>query len=188
MNAIILPTSEMSFALTAAIHTTAMLTPNITIVIAGLRTAITLYANSDVLVRSLLASSKRFSSCAWVLNARMTISPASSSCATWLTRSILVCICLNLGSTVAIITIIATKSTATATATTMTSPDIPRLNRTALMMPPMPMTGANITRRKNMMEKIWICVMSLVPRVINEDCENLSNSALEKLPTLANTS
>ena len=54
---------------------------------------------------------------------------------------------------------------------------------TTAMMPPSAMTGAKKTILNSMTSSIWICVMSLVVRVISEAVENLSNSALEKLST-----
>ena len=57
---------------------------------------------SEVAVRSLLATSKRSSSCRVRTNARMTRMPLSASRVTWLTRSTLTCIAWNRGSALAI--------------------------------------------------------------------------------------
>ena len=50
------------------------------------------------------------------------------------------------------------------------------------------MTGAYMTMRTSIIEKFWICVTSLVLRMISDDTVNLSTSAAANPDTCANKS
>ncbi len=55
-----------------------------------------------------------------------------------------------------------------------------------MMMPPMARMGEYSTMRRSMTSTVWICVMSLVPRVMSDAAENDWISASENDTTRAN--
>ena len=114
----------------------------------------------------------------------MTGRPVRISRLTRFTRSTRDCIFLNFGMATSIRIIIRQKMHTTAS--TMIQP-MPVLVPTTLMMPPMPMMGANSTIRSSMTTTICTCWMSLVLRVIRDAVENWSISVWEKCSTLSNT-
>ena len=162
--------------------------PFIKMVMSGMSSAMMRLTKRFVLVKAAFACSKRSSSCACVLKARTTIMPESPSRATRLTSSTCFCILVNLGSTTSIKMTMAQTTTASATPTTIPSAEMPDAVFTALITPPMPMMGAYMTMRKKTMEKICICVMSLVERVMSEETEKELYSLEEKLSTLSKIS
>ena len=117
----------------------ASVTPFMTSIMSGIMKAMTRLTNSIVLVRSVLALSKRFSSNSCRLNARITIMPDRFSRITRFSRSIRVCIRRNRGITIENTVRIRPMITTTASAM------IHHMDRsllTARMMPPTAMIGA----------------------------------------------
>ena len=158
--------------------------PFIIRVIKGIMAAITRLVNSWVRIRSVLAASKRASSCCSRLNARMGIMPVKISRDTRFSRSTSFCMILNLGMANCINTVISASNKATAS--TMIQVRLEPACAT-WMMPPMPRMGAYATMRSKITQVIWICCTSLVVRVMRDAVENLSVSEAEKLTTRRNT-
>ena len=108
-------------------------------IITGIMTTMTRLMNRLVLVRSWLALSKRFSSNACMLKARMTIMPDRFSRVTRLSRSIRLWMILNLGRAIEKTMMIRPSSTTTATAMIH---HMDELLPSARITPPTPMMGA----------------------------------------------
>ena len=142
IKAIMLPTSATLAAERAAIHTTTRDTPFITMFITGIISEMVRLTNRWFWVRSRLAASKRFSSWASVLKARMTIRPERRSRATRFSRSSSFCARLNRGMTTIISTTISEIITTRDTAMVATMPGMLVALAWARRMPPMPMMGA----------------------------------------------
>ena len=140
MKAIISPTCMVPRSTPwAPAHTISTEMPFIISIITGIIMDMVRLVNSWVLIRSRLALSKRFSSYSSRLKARITLRPVRISRETRFTRSIRVCIFLNLGMATAISTTISASSTPTATAMIQPMPVRVVATRT---MPPMPIIGA----------------------------------------------
>ena len=143
----------------------------------------TRFVNSIVFVRSLFASSKRFSSSVSLPNARITESPVKISLDTRLILSTSFCISLKRGIVTAINTI--TYPRITRIARIMIHP-IPAPVWMIFKTPPIPRIGAYATIRIITAETIWICWISLVLLVIRDAVEKRSISAFEKRTTRPN--
>ena len=124
--------------------------PFIISIIAGIIKDMALLVNSCVFIKSLLAASKRSSSCFSLLKARITGIPVRISLATRFSRSTSFCIILNF----AISTITRQKMVPTATAIIQV---IEVFVCSTLIMPPIPMMGAYATILRSITVTIWIC-------------------------------
>ena len=116
-----------------------MVNPFMISIITGIISTMTRLTNRLVLVRSLLALSKRFSSNGCLLKARITIMPDRSSRVTRLRRSIRLCTILNFGRVIEKMVRIIPSRTMTARAMIH---HMEVLLPTALITPPTPMMGA----------------------------------------------
>ncbi len=132
---------------------------------------------SVVVVRSMLATSKRFSSYTVRSKARMTRTPLRNSRVTWLMRSIFFCIDMKSGMARVITRPMTTPMTGIATRMTAESGTS---RRSAMMRPPMAVIGAATTTLSIISTTIWTCCTSLVVRVMSDGGPNLLTSACEK--------
>jgi len=154
-------------------------------IIIGIIIAMTRLTNNWLSVRSVLATSKRFFSKFSVPKARMTIIPLRLSRVTKFSLSTSFCMILNFGITNVKTTIISPIIAMTPTAIIQLSE---MLFRSAMTIPPMPKMGAKQRNLSPIMIIFCTCVISFVVRVMREAVEKISNSAAEKLSTLAKTS
>ena len=113
----------------------------------------------------------------------MTRTPLSVSRVTWLMRSIFTCMARNSGT--ALRTTRPMKTPMTGTAARIT-PERGTLRRSARMMPPMAVMGAEITTLSIISTVICTCCTSLVVRVISDGVPKRLTSTWEKLSTLRN--
>ena len=139
---------------------------------------------SCVAVRSSLASPKRCSSRRTRSKARMTRTPLSTSRVTWLTRSIFFCIDMNRGIARLVTRPMKTPITGIDTRITALSGT---LSRSAMMRPPMAISGAMTTTLSTMSTTICTCCTSLVVRVMSEGVPKRLTSACEKPCTRRNS-
>ncbi len=114
----------------------------------------------------------------------MTRTPLRNSRVTWLMRSIFFCIDMKSGTA-----LVSTRPMTTpmmGIATRMTA-ESGTLRRSAMMMPPMAVSGAAITTFSIISTTIWTCCTSFVLRVMSDGGPNLLTSACEKLCTRRNS-
>ena len=146
-------------------------------IIVGIMNAMARFVNSCVRYSAVLALSKRSSSYCCRSNARTTDKPVSISRDTKFTRSISFCIILNFGMATAM-------SMPIMMAITTTASTMIQLIETfvceTMTIPPMARIGEYSTMRRSITITIWICWISLVPRVMREAAENDWTSASEK--------
>jgi len=154
-------------------HTITILVKFITSIIMGSIDAFTILTLMAVEVSSLFASPNRFFSWPMRLKARITRIPVRFSRSTRLSLSSFTCIALKSGMPLrAIIRSMPARSGST---TTKTSERVASLD-TAIIIPPIHISGALIIIRKITIRTCCSCVISLVVRVIREAVPIVSNS------------
>ncbi len=149
----------------------------------GIREAIIRFTRIAVAAKSLLALPKR--RCSWPLRlkARITRMPLSVSRIKRLIRSSLTCMALNNGSPFLATRRMAPPNTGMDSSSSESAGSL----ETAMITPPMHISGAMAIMRMSIINTIWIWVISLVVLVIKEAVLNWSNSGSEKLCTFAKT-
>jgi hypothetical protein len=111
----------------------------------------------------------------------MTRTPDSFSRITWFTRSILTCMTLKSG--IALATIAPMKAAISGMMTTRI-PESGTSSRSAMMMPPTAMIGAEMIMFREKSTTIWICWTSFVLRVMSDGAPKMLTSCCENVCTL----
>ena len=158
-------------------QSTATLDTLMTSMTSGNISAISLPTASETSVRSVLAPPKRSCSCSSRTNARMTRMPVICSRITRLTSSMLSCMARNSGR---IREMMMPTPMTRAGITASSRPDSGTSSRSARMMPPTIMIGAETIIVKVISASICTCWTSLVVRVISDGAPKWPTSRAEK--------